>query len=127
MDEKLHHHFMLIMSEMVVMYYDHHFMGGIMRDSGTMRGFETFCDKVKGYMTDPPRRDAETAERSETFLIVWLVTELEVEFGLSQSLASEVVVSFFLGEYYRNVYTVQKIVNDYLFPNGYHNKLVGGL
>ena len=118
---------MCIIAEMVVIYYDHHFMGGRMKRGGTKRSFESFCGNITRFITHPPRKNKKVTEREETTLMAWLMMELETEFGLSDSLASEMVVGFFVDSYYRDVYTVQKAVNDYLFPNGYYNKSSGGL
>jgi len=141
-DENIHFHFMSIMSEMVVMYYDHYHgvtvaaslqstrqenPSTILVRSGTKGAFEAFCGTIRRYVVNPTTKDFYVTERREEVLITWLMMELEGEFGLDEAMAAEMISDFFADYYYRDIYTIQKTINDYFFPNGYYNKLKGNL
>ena len=121
MDEKTHFQFMGIMSEMVVMYYDHTYCGH--RPNGGSEGaFRLFCRSITRYLDETPTVSAKGSESQEEIFIAWLMLELEMEFGLSEELAAQILVGFFVDSYYHDIYRTQKVVNDYLFPNGYYNR-----
>ena len=126
-DENIHFHFMGIMGEMVVIYYDHHFCLDIKHKSGTKRAFEAFCGSIKTFIGNPSKLGDTSSDSEEGTLIAWLMIELEMEFGLDNKLSAEVVVSFFNDYYYHDIYTIQRAANDYLFPNGYYDRLKGNL
>ena len=122
MDEKTHLHFMGIMGEMVVMYYDHTYCTEKLKIKGSEKSFERFCDTITRFLNQPSSMTNIKAESEEGVFIAWLMLELGMEYGLNDKLSAEVVVSFFNDCYYRDIYRIQKVANDYLFPNGYYNR-----
>jgi len=122
MDEKTHINFMGIMAEMTVMYYDHTFCAHMLSKRGSQGSFEVFCGNIVRYLGNAPNSHIVSSEGESGTLIVWLMTELEVEYGLNEGMAAEIVVGFFTERFYRDIYNGQSMVNDYLFPNGYYNR-----
>ena len=127
LDENIHFHFMGIMGEMVVIYYDHHFLRDMQHKSGTKRAFEAFCGSITKFMGNQSKLGDTSSDDEEGTVIAWLMLELEIEFGLNNALAGEIVVSFFNDCYYHDIYTIQRAANNYLFPNGYYDRLNGKL
>jgi len=111
---------MCVMAEMTVMYHDHYFIGGKMRNSGTKRSFEGFCAKISRYMSESTYDGKKVSEKEETMFLSWVMTDLASEYGLSSELSYIVVLDFFTERYYLDIYTIQRRLNNYLFPLGYY-------
>jgi hypothetical protein len=118
LDDVTEFNFMGIMSEMVVMYHDHYYKintrNGVISSSRTIASFESFCSNVLRYIDSG-------VGSSGKVVVLWLVNELRDEFGLSNEISSSIVTTFFIEQYWRDIYIMQRGVNDYLFPKGYKN------
>jgi len=119
-NEKLHMDFMVIMSEMSVMYYVHYI-------TRKLYSFESHCLKVTNAMEDPIKYKSEVNSTSYQNLILFLMMELETQYGLVGGRATKIIVDFYTNRFWVGIYNAQIKVNKSLFPDGYYKKLKKGI
>jgi hypothetical protein len=59
--------------------------------------------------------------------MLFLLMELESQYGLVGDSATDIVVDFYTNQYWLGIYNGQTKVNYNLFPDGYYKKLKKGL
>ena len=125
-DEVIDDNFMSIIAEMTVMYYVHS-RNRKKYAKYSEKTFELFCDAIRRYLIYPTLPKVNAQLSPEERFINWLLVDLNAEFGLGgdygEYMANDLIITFFTERYWVGIYSVQKDINDYLFPEGYYNKL----
>tara|TARA_R110000868_G_scaffold203969_4_gene451927 strand:+ start:6586 stop:6948 length:363 start_codon:yes stop_codon:yes gene_type:complete len=117
-NNNVHSDFMVIMCEMSVMYFDHHI-------TKKLYSFEAHCLNVTKALRDPVKYESEIGSIIYRNLIIFLMLELESQYGVVGDRATKIIIDFYTNEYWVGIYKSQVEQNKRLFPSGYYKKLKG--